>query len=198
MEFSLLMIIIKKTNPNDIYDGCLYYLKDQITFSKDESSRWSSDPIEKIVTSKVDHDAYICASSFPNLTIDLNEKYVLPTSYSLMGRRSCDCFFLQSWELKGRTKDNRWVLLHSQTKNPFSRYSIKNFTLSTKLSYSAFKISMTDKSYDGNYGGNLCLNIGHIEIFGIIYDTHIIYSEGVAKNLPKNSFGLLAKKIFIA
>ena len=105
------MVIIKKTDTSDIYNGCLYYLKDQINYIKDDTGKWSTDPIENIVNSKVTHNSYVCDNNngFTNLTLDLNKKYVLPTSYSLMGRRNMNIYHLKSWELKGRTKKGKWI-----------------------------------------------------------------------------------------
>ena len=169
------MVIIKKIDTSDIYNGCLYYLKDQINYIKDSTGSWGGDSINNIVSSKVEHNSYVCDDKgYTNLTLDLNEKYIFPTSYSLMGRRSStNNYYLKSWELKGRTKEGKWIKIHSQTNNPFSRASIKNFTLSSEKSFNAFKIGMTDKSKCCNW----CINIGHIEIFGLISDRPVILSQ---------------------
>lgn len=80
------MSIIKKIDPSDIFNGCLYYLKDRISFKKEDSSTFSGN-IEDIVKNKGTHNSLVCNDNigFTNITIDLNKKYVLPTSYSLMG-----------------------------------------------------------------------------------------------------------------
>ena len=172
---------IYKLNPHNLFDGCLYFLRNQIKYSKDSTSRWSSAPIENIVNSVANHNSYVCNDNTfkPNLTLDLNGAHVVPVSYSLMGRRGGDDdYYLKSWELKGRKQNGKWVLLHSQSNNPFSFASTKNFTLRSINSYNAFKIAMTDKTQ----GGNGCLNIGHIEIFGIISNVPIILSAAHKKN----------------
>ena len=166
---------IYKLNPHNLFDGCLFFLRDQIKYSKDSTSRWSQQPIKNIVSSVANHNSYVCNDNTykPNLTLDLNGVYVAPASYSLMGRRCGeDNYYLQSWELLGRKQNGKWVLLHSQSNNPFSFASTKNFTLRSIISFNAFKIAMTDKTK----GGNGCLNIGHIEIFGIISNVPLILS----------------------
>ena len=104
------------------------FLRGQITYSKDSTSRWSAQPIENIVSSIANHNSYVCNDYTykPNLTLDLNGAYVAPASYSLMGRRGGDNdYYLQSWELKGRKQNGKWVFLHSQSNNPFSYASTK-------------------------------------------------------------------------
>ena len=174
-------MIASKRKTYNIYDGCLNYLKEELTDNLPSDQRWTTGNIKDLVGNNQHVDVHNYPYDTPNPFIEIffGTKYIFPSSYSLMGRRykEYNNAYLKSWEFYGRNKENNWIKLHSEENKTFSFAEERNYRIKAKESFNAFKILMTDKDTSGCYA--ICL--GQIEVFGDIYPTHYFFT-------PKNCF----------
>ena len=164
-------MIATKRNTASIYDGCLNYLKESLSSRFAGNQSWTEGSIKSLVGNPQPVNAVNTPYTASPVYIEIffGNNYILPSAYSLMGRRisKYDNSYLKSWNFYGRNKNGHWVLLHSQVNKPFYFAEERTFQIQAKESYNGFKIEMTDKDTYGYWG--LCL--GQVEVFLDIYQS---------------------------
>ena len=128
--------------------------------------------------------------------IYFGDKYIVPTAYSLMGRRDekYKSHYLKSWNFSGRDETGKWIYLHDKTNEPFSQAEERTFRLNRYKSFNAFKIEMTDCDTFGRWA--LCL--GQIEVFGDIYSKPVVFLKYFQCTKQRNIRNFIALFIFIS
>ena len=164
-------MIVSRRDTSNIFSGCLAYLRDDLTAKLPEGENFYENlGIEYIVGTKEIYNAinvpYSKGPSF--FEISFGNKYIFPTAYSLMGRRTPQWknHYLKSWNFFGRDETNSWILLHSVSNDPFTFAENRTYQINQRRSFNGFKIEMIDANTDGQWA--LCL--GQIEVFGDIYN----------------------------
>ena len=156
---------------SDIFDGCLSYLRESLTAVLPPGQEFINGGIKNLVGTKEVFNARNDPFENPPAYFEIYfaEKFIFPTAYSLMGRRSekYKDSYLKSWEFSGKNRDGNWVLLHSETNKPFKFAEERTFPLTVSESFNGFKISMTEKNTNPDWA--LCL--GQIEVFGDIFSS---------------------------
>ena len=168
-------MIISKRNTSNIYDGCLAYLKNDLTAELPEGQSLINNGLEGLVGSETQYNVHNNPYDKPPSYFEIyfGDKYIVPTAYSLMGRRepSVKDHYLKSWNFSGKDERGNWILLHKEKDNPFSFAEIRTFRLKQHKSFNAFKIEMTDTDSKGMWA--LCL--GQIDVFGDIYSKPVLF-----------------------
>ena len=163
-----MVFVIAKLNNKDIYDGCLSYLKDEITDEIPEGHNWVTSSIKNLIGTRTPINEHVEPFSSPPsyFKIYFGNFHIKPISYSLMGRRTqYKSNYLQSWDFYGRNQDNEWILLNSHYHETFSFEEERCFSLEGSDFYNGFMLKMTEPDSDGKWA--LC--IGQIEVHGYIY-----------------------------
>ena len=169
-------MITSRRKTSDIYNGCLSFLRTELTSVLPPNEAWSTGNIQSIVGNPTPVNAHNDPYKNPPGFIEIyfGTKYIFPFAYSLMGRRY-DGGRLKSWEFYGRNKNNQWILLHKEDNNPLFRSEERTYQIKAKESFNGFKIYMTESNDDGNWA--LCL--GQIEVFGDVYPTSCYFSTKI-------------------
>ena len=112
-------LVASKLDTTNIFDGCLNVLRKELTTKLPEGKEWADGiGIQGLVGSvgEINEHPDPWRNKSPTwIEIYFGNKWILPFAYSLMGRRIVDANMLKSWEFSGLNKDNKWVLLHSET-----------------------------------------------------------------------------------
>ena len=166
-----MVLITAKLNINNIYDGCLTYLRNSLTSEIAEGRKWSESGIKSLVGTKTPINEHVEPFDSPPafFKIYFGQYYIKPISYSLMGRRisQFNDNYLQGWDFYGRNKNNEWVLLSSYSNSMFNFAEERHFPLEDSDFYSGFMLKMTQPDSSGKWA--LC--IGQIEVHGYIYNS---------------------------
>ena len=166
-------MITSRRDTSNIYKGCLAYLRSSLYAELPDGQNFNKNlGIEYIVGTEKAHNVLnVPYSKAPTyFEIYFGKKYIYPTAYSLMGRRTNNGNRLKGWNFYGKNVIGQWVLLSSFSNSPFSQSQKKTFSIEANESYSAFKIQMTEPDTNGQWA--LCL--GQIEVFGDIYSRPFI------------------------
>ena len=186
-------ILINKTDASSIIsNGCLSYLKSQITFALPADRVWFDNP-QKLIDYTKKHNSRNEPYSKPPawMTFSLGGAFIKPTSYSLEGRRESSQNLLRSWEFLGKNYKGEWKRLHHENSHLIQHNQKVNFPLSENEFFSEFRINMTGTDSNGEWA--LCP--GQIEIFGYITYTLIRF---IYSNKSKfNSFLFLISLTFV-
>ena len=189
-------MIASRRDTSNIFSGCLSYLKSNLTAKLYENQTLISEGIKGIVGSEtqynVHNNPYNKAPAY--IEIHFGNKYIVPTAYSLMGRRDSRFLhsYLKSWNFSGKDTSGKWILLHNETNKAFSFAENRTFPLKSSETFSAFKIQMTDKNTDGSWA--ICL--GQIEVFGDIY-IHPVNCPKCTKFIARNKLKIIQALIII-
>ena len=167
--------MIIKENYNNISDGLLSYVKRNVKFKYSETSQLLSTALEKIIGPQQQHDS--CVGDFNKhptwLEISYGNKYIIPSYYTMQGRiNEAHCFNqLRSWDLEGKTKDNKWILLKKHLNDSFALKMVKTFPIGSKEPIKAIRINMTEADDINQWW--IC--IGHIDIYGYMISSYELY-----------------------
>ena len=110
-------MIASKRDTSNIYKGCLAYLRDDITAILPKGQSWVIQYDIKYIIGTEDH-YNVHNSPWANppsyYEIYFGDKYIVPTAYSLMGRRdpTFKIGYLRSWNFSGKDESGKWILLH--------------------------------------------------------------------------------------
>ena len=174
-------LVASKLNTSNIFDGCLNVLKKEITDKIPEGKNWmANDGIKALIGTTAVINQHTKPWQYKSPTwyeIYIGKKWIIPSAYSLMGRRCCDNHYLRGWNFSGLNRNDEWVLLHNDTDNSFARYENRTYLLKGNEAYKGFKIEMTQSDSSGEWA--LCL--GQIEVFGNIYRGYFFPKNGVFK-----------------
>ena len=169
-------------NTDNIYKGCLAYLRDELTSVLPEGQHWyTGEDVKYIVGTKEIHNVHNNpwdASAESYFEIYFGNKTIFPTAYSLQGRRIYNYNLLKGWNFFGRNVYGQWVLLSSFSNSLFKQHEIRTFPLKVHESFSGFKIQMTEPESNGLWA--LCL--GQIEVFGDIYTNNFFKTNALRRN----------------
>ena len=177
--------MIARLSNKDIYDGCLNYLKSELTDELPEGFAWNTDSDSSLsfhgIKNLVGNPTPVNEHPYPYdkqhyIRIFFGNHFIQPISYSLMGRR-IEMFngsYLKNWIFYGLTRFDEWVPIHmsSPSDPPFSFAEIRTFPLKKKESYKGFMINMTEKNTNGDWG--ICL--GQIDVHGFVFDKYKVFS----------------------
>ena len=179
-------LIASKLNTTNIFDGCLNVLRNELTSKLPDGKNWTEEiGIKGIVGSIEEHNQHPTPwheKSPTWIEIYIGNKWILPSAYSLMGRRVFDVGFLKGWNFFGLNRNNDWILLHNESNKQFEKYEIRTYLLKGCEPYKGFKIEMTEPNSEGCWA--LCL--GQIDVFGNIYRSIYIPNNGVFKCTMKH------------
>ena len=101
------------------------------------------------------------------IQIMLEDNSVLPTSYMIRGSNYADDDNqLQTWQVKGLTHDNKWIVLDSHTNEPFHKTQVKTFEISSDVELIGFRLERTGLTTSG--GKRLC--VSQFEVFGTLFN----------------------------
>ena len=168
-------MIASKRDSSDIYDGCLNYLKENLTAYFSDDVEWFGVGIKGLVGSSKQYNTHnhYTEHSYISLTILFGDNYIFPVAYSLMGRRdpTYKYNYLKGWTFSGRNKNGVWKNLSSYSNKPFSFGEKRTFLINAHESFNAFKLQMTEKDTDDKW--YIC--IGQIDVYGDIYSTSKYY-----------------------
>lgn len=174
-------LVASKINTDNIFDGCLNEIRNEITDKLPEGKSWfNGTGIKGLFGSVEECNEYPTpwkTKSETWIEIYTGSKWINPSAYSLMGRRQYDFNLLKGWNFSGLNKYNEWVPLHSDSNNQFKIYENRTYLLRGNEAYKGFKIEMTESDSSGAWA--LC--IGQIEVFGNIYRSYFIPKNGIFK-----------------
>ena len=185
-------MIASKRDSSNIYDGCLNYLREEITSKLPKSQSWyDNKDIKYIIGTRTMHNILNTPWDNPPAYFEIffGKKFIFPTLYILQGRTYSSAYLLKGWNFFGMNAHNQWVLLSSFSGNLFTQNEIKTFPLSVNESYNGFKIQMTEP--DTNNAWALCL--GQIEVFGDIYSHHFVRGSYLKELTCKRKKGSVMK-----
>ena len=191
-------MIASKRDSSDIYSGCLAYLKNDLSAVLPAGKSFVHGGIKNLVGSSTVYNAHNSPWNSAPIYFEIyfGKKYILPTSYSLMGRRALDHHYLKSWDFYGKNVFGKWVLLHSVSNKQFSNGEKRNYPLDHNETYIGFKIQMTETDSNGEWA--LCL--GQIEVFGDVYSCPFIKENIYCKKRTihaSRSFHLVSLSLLI-
>ena len=177
-------MIASRLNTSDTYNGCLSFLKYQLTSVLAPGKKWKEDKdITAIVGSSTPNDTYPTPyqTSPTYIEIYFGKKFIVPVAYMLMGRRmSGFTHYLRSWQFYGKTISDKWVLLHFEENKEFSFAQIRIYPINKRIPFKGFMINMTSKDSKGYWA--LCL--GQIDVFGKIYSSLLTIKVTKWSSLP--------------
>lgn len=178
-------MITSRRKTSDIYNGCLTFLKTELTSALPPGQSWTTGNIQSIVGNPTIVNAHNNPINNPPGYIEIyfGSKYIFPSAYSLMGRRFEDHGHLKSWEFHGKNKNNQWILLHKEENRPLNQSEERTYLIKAKESFKGLRISMTETNIDGNWA--LCL--GQIEVFGDVYPTSYYFTPKIKSCISKYS-----------
>ena len=166
-------MIVSKRDSTSIYNGCLSYLKNEITSKLPDDRTWNDGKdVKYIINNKDNINVVNVPYTLPPTYFEIyfGNKYIFPTEYSLQGRIVMNCNLLKGWNFFGKDVRGHWVILSSYSNSQFSQSQIRTFPLKANELYNGFKIQMTEPDSNGAWA--LCL--GQIEVFGDIYSRPFI------------------------
>ena len=182
-------LFASKIDTSNIFDGCLSLIRNEITDKIPEGKKWVNEElgIRALIGTKEEinqHTVPYVNKSPTWYEIYTGSKWILPSAYSLMGRRAHNNSHLKGWNFSGLNKDNAWILLHNESNKRFYRYENRTYILKGNEAYRAFRIEMTEPDSVNEWA--LC--IGQIEVFGNIYRSHFIPKNGIFKCTTMNRY----------
>lgn len=98
------------------------------------------------------------------IKVELKKNKVIPTSYTIRGRYDHDFNQPQSWNFEAFF-DGKWEILDSHVNDPLRVKEPRNFKVSTKTKYSAFRIKQTGPNTYGDHD----LVLSAFEVFGEVF-----------------------------
>ena len=98
-------LVASKLDITNIFDGCLNVLRKELTSKLPEGKYWNNGVGIKGLVGSVkeynEHPAPWQDKSPTWIEIYFGNKWILPSAYSLMGRRAYEVNFLKSWDFSG-------------------------------------------------------------------------------------------------
>ena len=189
-------MITSRRDTANIFNGCLAYLRNDLSAILPQGKELTSIGIKGIVGSETQYNVHNSPwdSAHSYFEIYFGNKYILPIAYSLMGRRdpTYKGSYLKSWEFFGRDEAGVWNILHSQSNKPFAQAEKRTFSLSVNKSFNAFKIQMIDTDSSGEWA--LCL--GQIEVFGDIFKSSFNRCKCTKQASRRNNIVLISLIIY--
>ena len=175
--------MIDKSYKDNFYDGCFAEIKEELIFSIPSGKDWVGNPKDLIGNPTTLHNThpspYDSAPSWIEITFP--GRYIHPTYYFLEGRRAYDESLLKSWTFEGKSTEDEWILLHSQSNKVFGQSERRFYSIDVQQTFVGFRINMTDISSSNDWA--LCP--GALEVFGNIYNSHKTFNN---PNVPFCTF----------